>query len=126
MRPRVLRLSTAIYQHLPGIYNMDGGSDTTSTHSKDGANDDGVDNSGIYSSESDDDDDNFTYHSPDGLDEDDEDGNEVLGNGADGTLPTMSACGKDGQDFDREQVDHLPDWLHEIETNNTCDASLRR
>jgi hypothetical protein len=103
---------------------MDGGSKTTSTHSKDGANDDGVDNNGIYGGKNDDDDDNFTYHSSDGLDEDDEDGNEVLGNGGEGTSPTMSSCGKDGQSFIRGQLDNLPDWLHEIETNNTYNASL--
>jgi hypothetical protein len=52
---------------------MDGGLETASTHSEDGANDDGVDNNGIYSSKYDDDDGHFTYHSSDGLDVDDED-----------------------------------------------------
>ncbi len=60
----------------------------------------------------------------DGADEDDEDGNKVLGDGADGTSPTMSTCGKDGQSLIGGQLDNLPDWLHEIETNNTYDASL--
>jgi hypothetical protein len=107
------------------VNNTDGGSETTSTHSKDGANDNRVDNNGIYGGKNDDaDDGNFTYHSSDGLDKDDEEGNEVLGNGADGTLPTMSACDKDGQSFIKEQLDNLPDWLHEIEPNNTYDASL--
>jgi hypothetical protein len=46
---------------------MDGGLETTSTHSKDGANDDGVDNNGIYGGENDNDDGNFTYHSSDGI-----------------------------------------------------------
>jgi hypothetical protein len=103
---------------------MDGGSETTSTHSKDGANDDSVVNNGIYSGENDNDDGDFTYHSSDGLDEDDENGNEVLGNGADGTSPTKSECGKDGQSLVGGQLDDLPDWLHEIETNNTFNASL--
>jgi hypothetical protein len=48
---------------LSGIDNTDGGSETNSTHSKDGANDDGVDNNGIYGNEYDDDDGNFGYHS---------------------------------------------------------------
>ncbi len=109
---------------LPGINNTDGGSETTSTHSKDGANDDGVDNNGNYSSKSDDVEGNFTYHSSDRLDKDDEDGDEVLGNGADGTSPRMSAFGNDGQDFNSGQEEDLPDWLHEIETNNTYDASF--
>jgi hypothetical protein len=88
-------------------------------------NDDGVDNNGIYGSKNDDDDDgNFTNHSSDGSDKDYEDSNEVLGNGVDGTSPTMSTFGKDGQDFNSGQVEDLPDWLHEIETNNTYDASL--
>jgi hypothetical protein len=65
--------------NLPGINNTDGGSETTSTHSMDGANDDGVDNNGIYSGKNDNDDGNFTYHSSDGPDNDDEDGNEVWG-----------------------------------------------
>jgi hypothetical protein len=103
---------------------MDGGLETTFTHSKDGANDDGVGNNGIYGGKNDDDDGNFTYHSSDRSDEDDQDGNEVLGKSADGMSPTMSACGKDGQSFIRGQLDDLPDWLHEIKTNNTCDASL--
>jgi hypothetical protein len=109
---------------LPGTNNTDGGSETTSTHSKDGANDDGVDNNGIYGSEYDDDAGDFTYHSSDGLDKDDEDGNEVLGNGTDGTSPTMFAFGKDGQNFNSGQLEDLPDWLHEIEMNNTYNASL--
>jgi hypothetical protein len=57
------------------------------------------------------------------LDKDDEDDNEVLGNGADGTSPTMSAFGKDDQDCNSGQVDDLPDWLHEIETNKAYNAS---
>jgi hypothetical protein len=57
------------------------------------------------------------------LDEDDEDDDEVLGNGADGMSPTMSAFGKDGQDCNSGQVDDLPDWLHEIETNKTNNVS---
>ncbi len=106
--------------NLPGIYNTDGGLETTSTHSEDGTNDDRVDNNGIYSDRNDDDEGNFTYHSSsDGLDEDDEDGNEVLGNSIDGTSPTMSTCGKDNQSFIEGQLDNLPDWLHEIEINNT-------
>jgi hypothetical protein len=110
--------------NLPGINSTDEGLETTSTHSKDGANDDRVDNNGIYSGKNDDDDDgDFTCHSSDGSDEDDENGNEVLGNGADCASPTMSTCGKDGQSFIGGQLDHLPDWLHEIETN-TYDASL--
>ncbi len=109
---------------LPGINNTDGGSETTSTHSGDGVNDDGVDNNGIYSSEYDDDDGNFTCHSSDGSDKDDEDGDEVLGNSADGTSPAMSAFGKDGQDFNGRQVEDLPDWLHEIKTIKTYGASL--
>ncbi len=36
----------------------------------------------------------------------------------------MSAFGKDGQDFNSGQVEDLPDWLHEIEKNNTYDTSL--
>jgi hypothetical protein len=40
------------------------------------------------------------------------------------TSPTMSTCGKDGQSFIVGHLDNLPDWLHEIETNNTFDASL--
>jgi hypothetical protein len=104
--------------------NTDGRSETTSTHSKDGVNDDGVDNNGIYDGKNDDDDGNFTYHSSDALDKDDEDGNEVLGNGADGTSPTLPTRGKDGQSFIGGQFADLPDWLHEIETNNTYDASL--
>jgi hypothetical protein len=58
------------------------------------------------------------------LDKDDEDGDEVLGNGADGTSPTMSAFGKDGKDCNSGQLNDLPDWLHEIETNKTYNASL--
>jgi hypothetical protein len=58
------------------------------------------------------------------LDEDDEDGDEVLGDGTDGTSPTMSAFGKDGQDLNSGQVEDLPDWLHEIETKNTYNASF--
>ncbi len=73
--------------------------ETTCTHSKDGANDDRVDNNGIYGGKNDDDDSNFTFHSSDGLDEDDENGDEVLDDGADGTSPTMSTCGKYGQSF---------------------------
>jgi hypothetical protein len=96
---------------------MDGGSETTPTHSKNGANDDRVDNNGIYSGKNDDDDGNFTYHSSDGSDEDDENDNEVLGNGADGTSPTMSTGGKDGQSLIGGQLGDLPDWLHEIEAN---------
>jgi hypothetical protein len=57
------------------------------------------------------------------LDKDDEDDDEVLGNGVDGTSPTMSAFGKDGQVCNGGQVDVLQDWLYEIETNNTYDAS---
>jgi hypothetical protein len=110
--------------NLPGVNNMDGELETTSTHSKDGANDDRVDNKGIYGGENDDDDGDFTYHSSDGSNEDDENGNEVLGNGTDGTSPTMSTCGKDGQSLIGGQLDNLPDWLHEIETNNTVNASL--
>ncbi len=49
---------------------MDGGLETTSTHSKDGTNDDRVVSNG-NSGENDDDDSNLTYHSSDGLDEDD-------------------------------------------------------
>jgi hypothetical protein len=103
---------------------MDEGLETTSTHSKDSANDDGVENNGIYGGKNDDGDGDFIYHSSDGLDKDDEDGNEVLGNSADGTSSTMSTCGKDGQSFIGGQLDNLPDWLHDIETNNTYDASL--
>ncbi len=103
---------------------MDGGSEITSTHSKGGANDDGVDNNGIHCGDNGDDDGDFTYHSSDRSDKDDEDGDEVLGEGADCTSPTISACGKDGQGFIRGQLDDLPDWLHEIETNNTYNASL--
>ncbi len=84
---------------LPGVNNTDGGLETSSTHSKDSANDDRVDNNGIYGGENDDDDGDFTYHSSDRLDEDDENGDKVLGNGADGTSPTISTCGKDGQSF---------------------------
>jgi hypothetical protein len=58
------------------------------------------------------------------LDKDDEDSDEVLGNGTDSTSPRMSAFGNDGQDFNSGQVEDLPDWLHEIETNNTYDASF--
>ncbi len=87
-------------------------------------NDDGVNNNGIYDSKDDDDDDNFTYHSSDGLDKDDKDGIEILGSSADDTSPKMSEFGKDGQDFNSGQVEDLPDWLHEIKTNNTYDASL--
>jgi hypothetical protein len=89
-----------------------------------GVNDDRMDNGGIYCGKNDDDDGNFTYHSSDGLNEDDENGDEVLGDGADGTSPTMSTCGKDVQSFIGGHSDNLPDWLHEIETNNTSDASL--
>jgi hypothetical protein len=103
---------------------MDGGSETTSTHSKDGTNDDGVDNNGIYNGENDDDDGNFTYHSSAGPDEEDEDGDEVLDNGAAGTSLKLSTCGKDGQSFIGGQLADLPDWLHEIETNNTHNTSL--
>jgi hypothetical protein len=103
---------------------MDGGWETASTHSKDGANDDGVDNNGIYNGENDDDDGNFTYHSSDWSDKDDEDGNEVLGNSTDGTLPTLSTCGKDIWSFIGGQLANLPDWLHKIETNNTYNASF--
>jgi hypothetical protein len=85
--------------NLPGVNYTDKGSETTSNHSNNDANDDRVDNNGIYGGKNDDDDSNFTYHSSDWLDEDDEDGDEVLGNGADGTSPTMSTCGKDGQSF---------------------------
>jgi hypothetical protein len=70
-----------------------------STHSKDGTNDDEVDNNGIYGGKNDGDDDDFTYHSSDGSDKDDKDGDEVLGNGTDGTSPLMSTCSKDGQSF---------------------------
>jgi hypothetical protein len=103
---------------------MDGGSETTSTHGKDSANDDGVNNNGIYNGKNDDDNGNFTCHSSDGLDKDDEDGNEVLGEGVDGMSPTLSTCGKDGQSFIGGQLANLPDWLHEIETNNTYNALL--
>jgi hypothetical protein len=81
-------------------------------------------NNGIYSGENDDNDGNFTYHSSEGLDEDDENGDEVLGNGIDGTSPTMSECDKDGQSLIGGQLDNLPDKRHEIETNNTFNASL--
>jgi hypothetical protein len=92
------------------------------TTKRKGVNDDRMDNGGIYCGKNDDDDGNFTYHSSDRLNEDDENGNEVLGNGADGTSPTMSTCGKDFQSFIGGHSDNLPDWLHEIETNNTSDA----
>jgi hypothetical protein len=98
--------------------------ETTSTHSKDCAYDDGVDNNGIYNGKNDDDDGDFNYHSSDGLDKDDENGKEVLGDGTDGTSPTLSTCGKVGQIFIGGQLVNLPDWLHEIETNDTYDASL--
>jgi hypothetical protein len=98
--------------------------ETTSTHSKNSANDDRVDNNGIYGGENDDDAGNFTYHSSDRLDEDDENSDEVLGDGMDGTSPTMSTCGKDGQSYIWRQLDNLSDWLHESETNTTLDASL--
>ncbi len=104
---------------LSGADNTDGGQETNSTHSKGGANNDRVDNNGIYENKYDDDDGSFSYQSSDGLDKDDENDDEVLGNGADGTSPTMSAFGKDGQDCNNGQVDDLPDWLHEIETNKT-------
>jgi hypothetical protein len=84
---------------LPGVNIADGGSETTSTHSKDSVNDDGVDKNSIYGGKNDENDGNFPYHLSDGPDEDDEDGNEVLGNDADGTSPTRSAHGKDGQGF---------------------------
>jgi hypothetical protein len=103
---------------------MDGGLETTSTHSKDSVNDDGVDNNGIINGKNDDNDGNFTYHSSDRSDKDDEDGNKVLGNGVDGTSPKLSTCGKVGQSFIGGQLADLPDWLHEIETNNTYNASL--
>jgi hypothetical protein len=60
--------------NLLGVNNMDGGLETTSTHNKDGTNDDRMDNYGIYGSKNDDDDGNFTYHSSDRLDENDENG----------------------------------------------------
>jgi hypothetical protein len=83
-----------------------------------------MDNNGIYGGKNDDDDGDFTYHSSDRLDKDDENGDAVLGVGADDTSPTMPTCGKDGQSFIGGHSDDLPDWLHEIEINNTFNASL--
>ncbi len=94
-----------------------------STHSQDDSDAEELDNNGIYGREYDNTDEDFSYHSSDGSDKDDTGYDCSLGNGAEGTSPPATAYSKDGQFSLGEQVEDLPSWLHEMDTNQIYDAS---
>ncbi len=90
---------------------------TASTHSQDDFNAEEMDNDNIYGREYDDTNEDFSYHSSDGSDEDDAGYDCSLGNGIEGMLPPATAYSKYGQFPLGGQVEDLPDWLHEMDTN---------
>jgi hypothetical protein len=96
---------------------------TASTHSQDNSDAEKLDNGGIYGREYDDTNEDFSYHSSDGLDKDDSGYDHSLGNGAEGTSPPATAYSNDGQFPLGGQVEDLPSWLHEMDTNQIYGAS---
>jgi hypothetical protein len=96
---------------------------TASTHSQDDSNAEEMDNNNIYRREYDDTNEDFSYHSSDGSDGGDAGYNHSLGNGMEGMSPPATAYSKDGQFPLGVQVEDLPDWLHEMDTNQIYDAS---
>ncbi len=80
-------------------------------------------NDGIYRREYDNDDEDFSYHSSNGSDKDDSVYDLSLGASAEGTSPPATARNTDGQFPLGGQVEDLPDWLHEMNTNRVYNAS---
>ncbi len=96
---------------------------TASTYSQDGSDAEEMDNNNIYGREYDGTNEDFSYHSSDGLDKDDAGYDHSLGNGMEGMSPPATAYSKDGQFPLGGQVEDLPDWLHEMDTDQIYDAS---
>jgi hypothetical protein len=94
-----------------------------STHSQDNSGAEELDNNGIYGREYDKTNEDFSYHSSDGSDKDDAGYDCSLGNGTEGTSPPATKYSKDGQFPLGGQVEDLPSWLHEMDTNQSYDAS---
>jgi hypothetical protein len=90
---------------------------TASTHSQDDSDSEEMDIDNIYGREYDNTNEDFSYHSSDGSDKDDAGYDRSLGNGMEGMSPPATAYSKDGQFPLGGQVEDLPDWLHEMDTN---------
>ncbi len=96
---------------------------TASTHSQDNSDAEEMDNNNFYGREYDNTNEDFSYHSSDGSDKDDAGYDCSLGNGMEGMSPPATAYSRDGQFPLGGQVEDLPDWLHEMDTNQIYDAS---